>query len=86
MLRQMTRIRRGTSGITLARMWGFMPMGQDQVSVYVICSCLCLLTVTPGVNFKLILTMDIAGLLSTQSTSTQVDAAPCPFELPINSV
>ncbi|OJA09442.1 hypothetical protein AZE42_02617 [Rhizopogon vesiculosus] len=40
----------------------------------------------PGVNFKLILTMDISGLLSTASTSTQVDAAPCPFELPINSV
>ncbi|KAG2154104.1 hypothetical protein DEU56DRAFT_976850 [Suillus clintonianus] len=34
----------------------------------------------PSVNFRLILTMDIAGLPSTQSTSTQVDAAPCPIE------
>lgn len=38
-----------------------------------------------GVNFQLILTMDIAGLPSTQSQSTQVDAAPCPIELPINA-
>jgi len=47
--------------------------------------CFCLLIRTTGVNFRLILTMDIAGLPSTQSQSTQVDAAPCPIELSINA-
>ncbi|KIJ59261.1 hypothetical protein HYDPIDRAFT_170874 [Hydnomerulius pinastri MD-312] len=42
--------------------------------------------VRPGVSFELILTMDIAGLPSTTSASTQIAAAPCPIELPINSV
>ncbi|KAG1884049.1 hypothetical protein F4604DRAFT_1734538 [Suillus subluteus] len=39
----------------------------------------------PGVNFRLILTMDISGLPTTQSQSTQVDAAPCPIELSITA-
>ncbi|KAG1850450.1 hypothetical protein F4604DRAFT_1808525 [Suillus subluteus] len=39
----------------------------------------------PGVNFRLILTMDISGLPITQSQSTQVDAAPCPIELSITA-
>lgn len=47
--------------------------------------CFCLLIRTTGVNFKLILTLDIAGLPSTQSQSTQVNAAPCPIELSINA-
>ncbi|KAG6337378.1 hypothetical protein ID866_1701 [Astraeus odoratus] len=40
--------------------------------------------VRPGVNFELILSMDIAGLPSTHTASTQVANAACPFELPVN--
>ncbi|KAH7928767.1 hypothetical protein BV22DRAFT_1030334 [Leucogyrophana mollusca] len=42
--------------------------------------------VRPGVSFLLILTMDIAGLPTSHSASTQVSSAPCPIQLPINSV
>ncbi|KAI6018390.1 hypothetical protein EDC04DRAFT_2742178 [Pisolithus marmoratus] len=41
--------------------------------------------VRPGVNFELILKMDIAGLPTTQTASTQAANAGCPFELPVNS-
>ncbi|KIN96474.1 hypothetical protein M404DRAFT_1006751 [Pisolithus tinctorius Marx 270] len=41
--------------------------------------------VRPGVNFELILTMDIAGLPKTQTASAQAANADCPFELPVNS-
>jgi len=40
----------------------------------------------PGVNFRLVLEMDIAGLPTTHSDSTQVTDANCPIELPLNSV
>jgi hypothetical protein len=39
-----------------------------------------------GVKFRLILDMNIAGLPGTHSVSTQVSDAPCPIELPTNSV
>ncbi|KAL4066437.1 hypothetical protein V8B97DRAFT_2025412 [Scleroderma yunnanense] len=39
----------------------------------------------PGVNFELILSMNIAGLPSTHTASTQVANAGCPFQLSINS-
>ncbi|KAH7905320.1 hypothetical protein BJ138DRAFT_1164990 [Hygrophoropsis aurantiaca] len=42
--------------------------------------------VRPGVSFLLILSMDIAGLPTSYSASTQVSSAPCPITLPINSV
>lgn len=38
-----------------------------------------------GVSFELILTMDIQGLPSTSTTSTQVNAAACPIELSLSS-
>jgi len=40
----------------------------------------------PGIGFRLILDMDIAGLPSSHGASTQVTSAPCPIELPTNSV
>ncbi|RPD56622.1 hypothetical protein L226DRAFT_615419 [Lentinus tigrinus ALCF2SS1-7] len=40
----------------------------------------------PAVQFRLILDMNIAGLAGTHSTSTQVNDAGCPIELPLNSV
>jgi len=39
----------------------------------------------PGVNFRLIVDMDIAGLPNSHSASTQVTDAPCPIELATNS-
>jgi len=39
----------------------------------------------PGVNFRLILSMDIAGLPSSHGATTDVTSAPCPIELPSNS-
>ncbi|KIJ04791.1 hypothetical protein PAXINDRAFT_104016 [Paxillus involutus ATCC 200175] len=42
--------------------------------------------VRPGVSFELLLTMDIAGLPTTSTASTQIGSAPCPIELPVNSV
>jgi hypothetical protein len=42
--------------------------------------------VRPGVNFRLLLNMRIIGLPSSYSASTQVTGAPCPIELPSNSV
>ncbi|KAH7884993.1 hypothetical protein F5I97DRAFT_2030014 [Phlebopus sp. FC_14] len=42
--------------------------------------------VRPGVSFELILKMDIAGLPSTSTAATQIDAAPCPIELSMSSV
>ena len=38
------------------------------------------------VQFRLILDMDIAGLIGTKSASTQVNEGNCPIELPLNSV
>ncbi|KAI0770673.1 hypothetical protein C8Q74DRAFT_919081 [Fomes fomentarius] len=40
----------------------------------------------PVVPFRLVLDMNIAGLIGTKSTSTQVNDAACPIELPLNSV
>ncbi|OSC98021.1 hypothetical protein PYCCODRAFT_1376040 [Trametes coccinea BRFM310] len=40
----------------------------------------------PAVKFRLILDMHIAGLIGKRSTSTDVDDAACPIELPLNSV
>ncbi|KAI0076716.1 hypothetical protein K474DRAFT_1662590 [Panus rudis PR-1116 ss-1] len=37
-------------------------------------------------QFRLLLDIDIAGLVGHRSASTQVTDAPCPIELPINSV
>ena len=39
-----------------------------------------------GVNFRLILSMNIAGLPSSHGATTDVTSAPCPIELPSNSV
>ena len=39
-----------------------------------------------AVQFLLTLDMVIAGLVGTQHTATQVSDAPCPIQLPINSV
>ncbi|KAI6015398.1 hypothetical protein PISMIDRAFT_189853 [Pisolithus microcarpus 441] len=41
--------------------------------------------VQPGINFELILNMDIAGLPTSQSASAQAANAACPFQLPVNS-
>jgi len=41
--------------------------------------------VRPGVNFEIILTMDIQGLPSKSTQSAQVNAAACPFELSITA-
>ncbi len=38
-----------------------------------------------AVKFKLILEMDIAGLIGSRSTSTQFTSANCPIELAINA-
>lgn len=38
-----------------------------------------------GVSFEVILTLDIQGLPTTTTASTSVNAAACPFELPMNS-
>lgn len=40
----------------------------------------------PGLNFELLLQMDIEGLPSTYSASAQAANAACPIQLPINSV
>ncbi|KAI0754465.1 hypothetical protein C8Q80DRAFT_1266090 [Daedaleopsis nitida] len=40
----------------------------------------------PAVQFRLILDMDIVGLIGTKSTSTTVNDGACPIELPQNSV
>ncbi|OCH87333.1 hypothetical protein OBBRIDRAFT_796310 [Obba rivulosa] len=40
----------------------------------------------PPIQFRLILSMDILGLIGSHSTSTTVNDAPCPIELPLNSV
>ncbi|EMD39611.1 hypothetical protein CERSUDRAFT_46114 [Gelatoporia subvermispora B] len=40
----------------------------------------------PPIKFRLILAMDILGLVGSQSTSTTVDNAPCPIELSLDSV
>ncbi|KAI0629784.1 hypothetical protein C8Q77DRAFT_1064765 [Trametes polyzona] len=40
----------------------------------------------PAVQFRLIIDMDIAGLIGKRSTSTDVTDAACPIELPQNSV
>ncbi|KZT39912.1 hypothetical protein SISSUDRAFT_984096 [Sistotremastrum suecicum HHB10207 ss-3] len=40
----------------------------------------------PGVNLKLILDMNIVGLIKTQGSSAQLENVACPFELPTNSV
>ncbi|TFK48777.1 hypothetical protein OE88DRAFT_1634014 [Heliocybe sulcata] len=40
----------------------------------------------PGLKFRLVLDMNIMGLPSHPSTATQITDAPCPVELPINSV
>jgi len=40
----------------------------------------------PGVKFRLTLEMTIAGLPGSHPASTQVSDAPCPIELPTNSV
>ncbi|KAJ7505806.1 hypothetical protein B0H11DRAFT_1707808 [Mycena galericulata] len=42
--------------------------------------------VRPGIGFRLLLNMDIVGLVGTYASSTQVTDAPCPIELPSNSV
>jgi len=42
--------------------------------------------IRPGVNFRLLLDMNIIGLPGSYSASTQVSGAPCPIELPTNSV
>lgn len=39
-----------------------------------------------GVTFRLLLDMKIVGLPSSYGASTQVSGAPCPIELPTNSV
>jgi len=39
----------------------------------------------PGLRLRLILDMNIVGLIKSHSTSTQLTSAPCPVELPINS-
>lgn len=39
----------------------------------------------PGVKFRLLLDMNIAGLPGSHAASTQVSDAPCPIELPTNS-
>ncbi|KAI0027935.1 hypothetical protein K488DRAFT_90283 [Vararia minispora EC-137] len=39
----------------------------------------------PGVQFRLIIQMGIAGLPGSHSTSTSVTNAPCPIELPMNA-
>jgi hypothetical protein len=39
-----------------------------------------------GVNFRLTLKLFIAGLPGTHDATTQVTDAPCPIELPTNSV
>lgn len=38
-----------------------------------------------GVNFEIILTMDIQGLPTTSTQSAQINAAACPFELSITA-
>ncbi|TFK90996.1 hypothetical protein K466DRAFT_583221 [Polyporus arcularius HHB13444] len=40
----------------------------------------------PAVQFRLVLDMNIVGLIGTKSASTQVNDAACPIELPLNSV
>jgi hypothetical protein len=39
----------------------------------------------PGLRFRLVLEMFIAGLIGSRSTSMQVTNAPCPVELPLNA-
>ncbi|THV03632.1 hypothetical protein K435DRAFT_774860 [Dendrothele bispora CBS 962.96] len=41
--------------------------------------------VRPGLNFRLVIEMHIAGLVGTRSASTQVANAACPIELPQNA-
>ncbi|KXN83138.1 hypothetical protein AN958_01809 [Leucoagaricus sp. SymC.cos] len=40
----------------------------------------------PAVKFRLVLDLDIVGLIGSRTASTQVADANCPWELPINSV
>ncbi|KAG8885375.1 hypothetical protein FRB98_001829 [Tulasnella sp. 332] len=39
----------------------------------------------PGLNVRLILEMDIVGLIGTQGTSTLINDVPCPIMLPTNA-
>jgi hypothetical protein len=39
----------------------------------------------PAVQFRLILNMAIAGLIGSRTTSTEINNAGCPFELPTNA-
>ncbi|KAI1788874.1 hypothetical protein LXA43DRAFT_610099 [Ganoderma leucocontextum] len=42
--------------------------------------------IRPSVQFRLVLDLDIAGLVGKQSASTEVTDGACPIELPTNSV
>lgn len=39
----------------------------------------------PGLNIRLILKMDIVGLVGTYGASTLIRDTPCPIQLPVNA-